>query len=137
MLIAGFDGTCLNSKLEKLIVNSGIGGLILFERNFEDPDQLTELISELQSLAISSASVPLFISVDQEGGRVARLKSPFSAFPQPSCLGRARSESLAKRFGLALGREMQAVGINMVYCASLGCEYQSSQPHYWDPGFER
>ena len=73
MFIAGFDGICLNSKLEKLIVSSGIGGLILFERNFKDPDQLIKLISELQSLAMSSASVPLFISVDQEGGRVARL----------------------------------------------------------------
>ena len=128
MLIAGFDGTCLNSKLEKLIVNSGIGGLILFERNFKDPDQLIELISELQSLAMSSASVPLFISVDQEGGRVARLKSPFSAFPQPSCLGRARSESLAKRFGLALGREMQAVGINMVYAPVLDVNTNPANP---------
>ena len=128
MLIAGFDGTCLNSKLEKLIVNSGIGGLILFERNFKDPDQLIELISGLQSLAMSSASVPLFISVDQEGGRVARLKSPFSAFPQPSCLGRAQSESLAKRFGLALGREMQAVGINMVYAPVLDVNTNPANP---------
>ena len=128
MFIAGFDGTCLNSKLEKLIVNSGIGGLILFERNFKDPDQLIELISELQSLAMSSASVPLFISVDQEGGRVARLKSPFSAFPQPSCLGRARSESLAKRFGLALGREMHAVGINMVYAPILDVNTNPANP---------
>jgi len=53
MIITGFDGTCLNSELEELIVNYCIGGLILFERNFEDPDQLIQLISDLQSLAIS------------------------------------------------------------------------------------
>ncbi len=92
-------------KQWELIVDYRIGGVILFERNFEDPDQLIRLISDLQSLAISCpASVPLFISVDQEGGRVARLKSPFSNFPQPSCLGQAQSESLAHRFGLALGQ---------------------------------
>jgi len=120
MLISGFDGTSLNSELEELIVNSRIGGLILFERNFEDPSQLIRLINDLQSLAISCpASVPLFISVDQEGGRVARLKDPFSDFPQPSSLGNAQSESLAEQFGLSLGREMQAVGINMVYAPVL------------------
>ena len=129
MLITGFDGICLNSELEQLIVNSRIGGLILFERNFESPGQLIRLISELQSLAMSCpASVPLFISVDQEGGRVARLKSPFSIFPQPSCLGRARSESLAQRFGLALGQEMQAVGINMVYAPVLDVNTNPENP---------
>ncbi|SVD24120.1 uncharacterized protein METZ01_LOCUS376974, partial [marine metagenome] len=88
MIIAGFDGTYINSDLEELIINRRVGGLILFERNFENLDQLLRLISELQSLAMSCpASVPLFISVDQEGGRVSRLKAPFSAFPQPSCLG--------------------------------------------------
>ena len=129
MLISGFDGTSLNSELEELIVNSRIGGLILFERNFEDPSQLIRLINDLQSLAISCpASVPLFISVDQEGGRVARLKGPFSDFPQPSCLGNAQSESLAEQFGLSLGREMQAVGINMVYAPVLDVNTNPSNP---------
>ncbi|MBT3517145.1 MAG: beta-N-acetylhexosaminidase [Nitrospina sp.] len=129
MIITGFGGTCLNSELEELIVKSKIGGIILFERNFEEPDQLITLINDLQSLAKSCpASVPLFISVDQEGGRVARLKSPFSDFPQPSCLGHARSESLAHRFGLALGREMQAVGINMVYAPVLDVNTNPDNP---------
>ena len=129
MIITGFAGTCLNSELEELIVNCRIGGLILFERNFEDPDQLIGLINDLQSLAMSCpASVPLFISVDQEGGRVARLKSPFSGFPQPSCLGQAESESLAHRFGLALGREMKSVGINMVYAPVLDVNTNSANP---------
>ena len=129
MIITGFGGAYLNSELEELIVNSRIGGLILFERNFEDPDQLIRLISDIQSLAMSCpASVPLFISVDQEGGRVARLKGPFSDFPQPSCLGQAQSESLAHRFGLALGREMQAVGINMVYAPVLDVNTNAANP---------
>ena len=129
MIITGFDGICLNSELEELIVNSRIGGLILFERNFKDPEQLIRLISDLQSLAVSCpAAAPLFISVDQEGGRVARLKDPFSDFPQPSCLGQAQSESLAHRFGLALGQEMQAVGINMVYAPVLDVNTNPANP---------
>ena len=129
MIIAGFDGTYINSDLEELIINRRVGGLILFERNFENLDQLLRLISELQSLAMSCpASVPLFISVDQEGGRVSRLKAPFSAFPQPSCLGKARSELLARRFGLALGQEMHLAGINMVYAPVLDVNTNPDNP---------
>ena len=129
MLLTGFEGTHINSKLEELIIVRRIGGVILFERNFENPEQLNRLISELQSLAMSCpASVPLFISVDQEGGRVSRLKAPFSAFPYPSCLGKARSDQLARRFGLALGQEMFSVGINMLYAPVLDVNTNPKNP---------
>ncbi len=129
MMVTGFPGTDLNPQLEDLIVNHHIGGLILFERNFENPKQLTGMISDLQKLALSTPPfLPLFISVDQEGGRVSRLKSPFTLFPDPCCLGRARSESLAHRFGLALGREMRAVGINMDYVPVLDINTNPDNP---------
>jgi len=53
MIITGFGGASLDSELEELIVNSRIGGLILFERNFENPEQLIRLVDDLQSLAMS------------------------------------------------------------------------------------
>ena len=49
MIISGFEGTRLNSQTEKLISEQGIGGLILFERNFENPKQLKKLISEQEA----------------------------------------------------------------------------------------
>ena len=129
MMVTGFPGTDLNPQIEDLIVNHHVGGLILFERNFESPDQLTRLISDLQKLALSTPPfLPLFISVDQEGGRVSRLKPPFTRFPDPCCLGMARSESLAHRFGLALGREMRAVGINMDYAPVLDINTNPDNP---------
>ena len=112
MIVSGFEGTCLNSRTEKLIAEQGIGGLILFERNYENPKQLKKLIADLQSLTTKN-SPPLFISVDQEGGRVARLNDPFTQFPPMCCLGEANSDDLAYRFGLAMGKEMQAVGIKI------------------------
>ena len=50
MIVSGFDGTCLNSQTEKLITEQGIGGLILFERNYENPKQLKKLIKDLQAI---------------------------------------------------------------------------------------
>jgi beta-N-acetylhexosaminidase len=129
MMVAGFEGTTLNSQTEDLIVNHHVGGLILFERNFENPEQLTRLISDLQKLALSIPPfVPLFISVDQEGGRVSRLQPHFTKFPTPGCLGNAKSESLAHRFGLALGREMRSVGINMDYAPVLDVNTNPQNP---------
>jgi len=129
MMVAGFEGTELNSHIEDLIVNQGVGGLILFERNFENPEQLTRLIGDLQKLALSTPPYkPLFISVDQEGGRVSRLGPPFTRFPDPCCLGNAQSESLARRFGLALGREMRAVGINLDYAPVLDINTNPDNP---------
>jgi beta-N-acetylhexosaminidase len=129
MMVTGFEGTDLNSQIEDLIVNHHVGGLILFERNFENPEQLTRLTLDLQKLALATPPfLPLFISVDQEGGRVSRLKLPFTQFPDPCCLGIARSESLAQRFGLALGREMRAVGINMDYAPVLDINTNPENP---------
>lgn len=127
MIVSGFEGIHLNSRTEKLIAEQGIGGLILFERNFQNPKQLKSLIEDLQSL-VAPNSPPLFISVDQEGGRVARLKEPFTQFPPMCCLGEADSEDLAYRFGLAMGKEMRAVGINMDYAPVLDVHSNPDNP---------
>ena len=127
MFVSGFEGTSLNSQTEKLISEQGIGGLILFERNFENPKQLKSLIEDLQSLT-SPNSPPLFISVDQEGGRVTRLKKNFTQFPPMSCLGKAGSDELAYRFGMAMGKEMRAVGINMDYAPVLDVHSNPENP---------
>ncbi|MZH46630.1 MAG: beta-N-acetylhexosaminidase, partial [Nitrospinae bacterium] len=129
MIVSGFEGTSLNSRTEELIVKQGIGGLILFERNYKNPDQLRQLIEDLQSLTAQIPEVPpLFISVDQEGGRVARLGSPLTRFPPMSCLGQADSNDLAYRFGLGMGKELRAVGVNMDYAPVLDVHSNPANP---------
>ena len=129
MIVSGFEGTSLNSRTEELIVQQGIGGLILFERNYKNPEQLLQLINDLQSLTADNPEIPpLFISVDQEGGRVARLGAPFTQFPPMSCLGKADSEELAYRFGLSMGKELRAVGVNMDYAPVLDVHSNPANP---------
>ena len=127
MIVSGFEGTTLNTRTEELIVQQGIGGLILFERNYENPDQLRQLINDLQSLTADNVP-PLFISVDQEGGRVARLGAPFTQFPPMSCLGQADSNELAYRFGFGMGKELRAVGVNMDYAPVLDVHSNPANP---------
>ena len=129
MLMSGFEGTTLNAETEDLIRNRHVGGLILFSRNYENPKQLHTLIRDLQDVATStSTGLPLFISVDQEGGRVARLTEPFTKYPPLCCLGHAQSESLAHRFGQSLAGELLDVGINMDYAPVLDVHTNPDNP---------
>jgi beta-N-acetylhexosaminidase len=108
--IAGFGGHSIPPDLKALAREFDLGGVIFFARNVESPEQVAELSREAQSLA---RELPLWVSVDQEGGRVARLKSPFTEWPPMLTLGRSGDEALAERFARALAAELKAVGISL------------------------
>jgi beta-N-acetylhexosaminidase len=129
MIMAGFEGTTLTPETEDLIRKHHVGGLILFSRNYENPEQLHTLIRDLQDVAASTPTgLPLFISVDQEGGRVARLTEPFTKYPPLCCVGHAQSEDLAYRFGQSLAVELADVGINMDYAPVLDVHTNPDNP---------
>ena len=109
-LMVGFDGTALNFDLKLLIDRLKIGGIILFSRNLETPDQIMHLCGEIQKFARRCEQPPLFIAVDQEGGQVARLKAPFTQFPGNPHM---KSENEAIRFAEVTAKELTRVGINM------------------------
>ena len=112
LFMVGFEGTEVTPALAAWMATYGWGGVILFGRNVESPAQLRALTHGLQR-AQAPGRLPLLIAVDQEGGRVARLKAPFTAFPSAAKVGQTGSEALAHEVGSALGRELRAVGITM------------------------
>jgi len=109
-LMAGFDGTRLDDDLKFLIDKIKAGGIILFSRNIVNPDQIKDLCMSVQKYAVKCGQPPLFISIDQEGGQVARLKEPFTQFPgNPSM----KDEEDARHFAETTASELKNVGINM------------------------
>ncbi len=109
-LMVGFDGTTFNTDLKFLIKRLKTGGIILFSRNLETPDQIKQLCDEIQNYARLCEQPPLFIAVDQEGGQVARLKEPFTQFPGNPHIN---SEKDAIHFAEVTAAELTRVGINM------------------------
>ncbi len=110
LLMAGFHGTELNSGLKFFIDTLHIGGVILFSRNVESPGQLRRLCRSIQDYATGKTGSPLLIAIDQEGGRVARLRAPFTEFPgNPSM----RGIEDVKRFVEITSRELKTAGVNM------------------------
>lgn len=125
LLIGSFKGTTLPVEWRSLAKDFDLGGAILFARNVEAPEQVAELSSETEALG---RSMPLWVSIDQEGGRVARLKEPFTRWPPMATLGRARSEELAERFARALAQEVAAVGITLDYAPVLDIHTNPKNP---------
>ena len=102
-----------------------LGGVTLFKRNIEAPEQVAELNHDLQSL---SSELPLWVAVDQEGGRVARLHAPFTEWPPMATLGRSGDDKLAYRFAAALAMELKAVGITLDYAPVLDIHTNPRNP---------
>ncbi len=113
-LIIGLKGTKLEAAEADYICQNNIGGVILMKRNVESPQQVMELTRDLQSLRHKMHDkAPLFISIDMEGGRVARLGPPFTQWPALAHLGKIDSTSVAFKLGAFMGAELKAVGINI------------------------
>ena len=110
LALAGFAGHAIPAELRALAKEFDLGGVILFARNVESPEQVAEIAREAQSMA---GELPLWVSVDQEGGRVARLRSPFTVWPPMQTLGRSGDDALAVRFAKALAAELRAVGVTL------------------------
>jgi beta-N-acetylhexosaminidase len=125
LLIGSFPSTTISAELRSLAREFGLGGVILFARNIEEPGQVAELARDLQSLG---GELPLWVSVDQEGGRVARLRAPFTEWPPMATLGRSGDEGLASRFAAALAAELSAVGITLDYAPVLDIHTNAKNP---------
>lgn len=128
LAIVGFDGRDVPAEIRSLAHEFDLGGVIFFARNIESPDQVADLSRQSQALA---SEIPLWVSVDQEGGRVARLKRPFTEWPPMMTLGRAgapESDRLAEQFATALSAELHAVGISLDYTPVLDVHTNPKNP---------
>jgi beta-N-acetylhexosaminidase len=125
LLIGSLPGTTITAEMRSLVREFGLGGVIFFSRNIEEPEQVSELSHDCQALA---TDLPLWVSVDQEGGRVARLKAPFTVWPPMATLGRSGDPALAARFAAALAAELRAVGITLDYAPVLDIHTNPKNP---------
>ncbi|MGE0446104.1 MAG: beta-N-acetylhexosaminidase [Vicinamibacterales bacterium] len=125
LLIGSLPGTAIPVEVRSIAREFQLGGVTLFSRNIEAPEQVAELSRDIQSLA---SETPLWVAVDQEGGRVARLKAPFTEWPPMAVFGRSDDAGLAGRFARALAAELRAVGITLDYAPVLDIHTNPKNP---------
>lgn len=113
-IFIGISGFVLTEEEKKFIIENNIGGITLFGRNCESPEQVRKLCAEIQNLRHRMPDkAPLFIAIDMEGGRVARLKAPFTQWPPLKKLGDLDSPTASFNLAYMMGLELKAVGINL------------------------
>ncbi len=134
LFAVGFHGTAPSPEVLELI-RRGVHGVVLFGRNVESAEQVAELVAALKR----AAGRPLLVSIDQEGGRVARLRAPqgFTELPPMRALGRTGDAALAEEVGALLGRELRAVGVDLDYAPVVDVDTNPANPVIGDRSLSR
>jgi beta-N-acetylhexosaminidase len=134
LLCVGFHGTTPSPEVLEL-VRRGVSGVILFSRNVESAEQVAELTAALKR----AAGRPLLVAIDQEGGRVARLRAPqgFTELPPMRAVGATGDERLAFQVGALLGRELRAVGVDQDYAPVVDVDTNPGNPVIGDRALSR
>ncbi|MBK6743631.1 MAG: beta-N-acetylhexosaminidase [Hydrogenophilales bacterium] len=127
-LMLDVEGTVLNDADRRRLSHPLVGGVILFSRNYESPEQVAALCREIHTLRYPS----LLIAVDHEGGRVQRFREGFTAIPPMRAFGELWQEHpnsakrLAREAGYVMGAELRAVGVDFSFAPVLDLDYGAS-----------
>lgn len=113
MFMMGIPGTELSKSSQDFLTEYRPGGIIYFAQNYETPALLLEMSEAIQNTRAMDTNLPLFISVDHEGGKVQRFRKPFTHFPEPVELGEIGSPKLAFDVAEVMAKELRAVGVNI------------------------
>ena len=122
------DGTRLTPADRDLLHEPAVGGVILFTRNYESVEQITELVAEIRGLR----RPPLLIAVDHEGGRVQRFREGFTRIPPMRQIGRehrrdpAAAEQLARQTGFLIGTELRSAGVDLAFAPCVDLDWGAS-----------
>ena len=123
------DGVSLTPADRDLLRQPAVGGMILFSRNYESPEQLTGLVNEVRGLR----SPPPIIAVDHEGGRVQRFRDGFTAIPPMRVIGRQYKTdpkaalALARQAGWLIASELRACGIDLCFAPCVDLDWGVSE----------
>ena len=116
LFIVGFEGDIINDEIIDLVNNQEVGGLIYFSRNVVDSNQIITLNNEIKDI---KKDIPLFISVDEEGGVVSRVPDEFLKLPSSGYIGKFDDENLSYNIGSIISKELKSLGFNMDFAPVL------------------
>lgn len=134
MLLVGIDGTQLDSQAKRMIAEDNVGGIILYKDNIQSLKSMVTLINDLKK-SNHDNPVPLFMSVDQEGGKVSRMSEEYAAMPGSGKVGEAGNPDSARTMGSLLAREVLSAGFNMNFAPVLDINSNPDNPVIGDRSF--
>ena len=135
LLFAGLPSLDVPDDLAELIRAGRVGGVTLFARNVGTPGETRRLIDELHALAPEGA--PLCVAVDQEGGRVQRLRAPWTEFPPARAMAAHGDVAATRALAVAIGTELRDVGFDLDFAPCCDVDSNPDNPVIGDRSFAR
>jgi beta-N-acetylhexosaminidase len=128
LFMVGFDALEPNEHITRLIQQQKVGGIILFRRNVQSPEQLATLCQRLQEINAQVSDSPLLIALDQEGGMVMRVEQGVTPIPSAMAFQAAGSVHDCEQLQRISGEEMRQIGINMMLAPVLDVNNNPKNP---------
>lgn len=135
LLFVGFEGTQCPRPLAELVAAGRIGGVILFSRNVDDPAGVRKRVAELRARA--PEQTPLCVAIDQEGGRVQRLRAPWTEWPPMRRFGELGEAEWTAGLARALATELSECGIGLDFAPVVDVDSNPDNPVIGDRSFGR
>ncbi|MFJ8063517.1 beta-N-acetylhexosaminidase [Psychrobacillus sp. NPDC096426] len=133
MIFAGVKGTDISKETKQLVSTEKVGGLIFYKNNLKDVKETTALLNAIKKES-ENEKLPLFLGVDQEGGRISRLPG-LSKLPTNQEIGKLNDPSFSYEIGTHLGEEMNAFGFNLDFAPVLDVNSNPKNPVIGDRSF--
>lgn len=137
LLLVHFHGKEANQEAEALLSKAHVGGFIYYgwSNCLENFQQVRNLSLSLKTMNDRFSKIPLFLSTDQEGGRVNRLKFGFSQFPSHRMIGKLDIPELAFETATAQAKELKSAGLNINFAPVVDVDNNPKNPIIGDRSF--
>lgn len=134
MVLIGVDGYTMDENSKEMIEKHHVGGIILYKKNVADHNQLLAFINSIKSVNKKN-KVPLFLSVDEEGGRISRMPQGFKSIPTSEAIGKINNLNFSFEIGRIIGEEVKGFGFNMDFAPVLDINSNPENPVIGDRSF--
>lgn len=134
MILAGVQGTMLDDQAKQMITNQKVGGIIFYANNVSTLEGTAKFVQSIKE-ANQSNPVPIFMSVDQEGGKVSRMPETVESIPSSRKVGKTKDSALAETMGELLARQVELAGFNVDFAPVLDVNSNPKNPVIGDRSF--
>lgn len=129
MMIVGIDGTSVDKNAIELLEKYHVGGIIFFDKNMQSKSQVRVLISELNAKA-DDKDLPLFMAIDQEGGKVTRMSQALYTAPAAAALAAEGDGHKIYQAARMTALDIKRLGFNLNFAPVLDLDYSSKERSY-------
>ncbi|WP_340016892.1 beta-N-acetylhexosaminidase [Paenibacillus sp. FSL K6-1318] len=134
MILAGVQGTTLDAQAKQMIMDQKVGGIIFYANNVTTLEGTAKFVQSIKDTNQSNP-VPIFMSVDQEGGKVSRMPETVESIPSNKKVGQTNDSALAETMGELLARQVQLAGFNVDFAPVLDVNSNPKNPVIGDRSF--